>query len=218
MTGRARSSYSAARLAAVLLSSAVALVMAFLAGRSGGSASPQSDHGRSRVSAPSPTRAGAVAAYLEQQAQLADPGLWVAPQGRRTAALRTILATAGLRRSVGRSMRTAVGRRDRLGEALRSGRTVLARSAALGYRVITNSRRRAIVDVWVFSLLGGEGIPLDLRLARYRATERWGGGAWRLAGTRTVGEGSAVRFRGAPQLSARLAINLARFRRVHSEP
>lgn len=215
----ARTSYRMARLAAIVMGGLIGLTIAFLAGRSSASeVAPADGSLRSHSTDASRTPEGAVAAYLNQQSQLADPALWLAAPARRANELDEILASATVRRSVEQSIKTAIGRGDALGRALRLDQAVMARSAALGYRVISYSPGRAVVDAWVFSLLGAEGIPLDLRLARYRATERWISGAWRLGETRTLGEGSAVRFRGAPALSLRLTQELERFRTVSGAP
>ena len=217
--GPGRSSFRFARIAAVGLLVVLGLAIAFLAGRgSDKAAAPVAPVGSENASDTAHTPAGAVAAYLEQQAQLADPELWVSSDAHRAKALQAILASTELRRSIKRSMDIAVRGGDPLGRALRSRDPVLARSAPLGFRLISYSRRRAVLEAWIFSLLGGEGIPLDLRLVRYRAVELWDGGAWRLTQTRNVGEGSAVRFRGAPDLSATLAASLGDFRTVEHEP
>jgi hypothetical protein len=208
------------RMAVLTIAVPLALGIAFVLGRSSaaesngtgaeppGPRSPQSHH----------TSVGAVRAYLSHQEQLADPHLWTADPRPRMNVLRGILASSSLRRSVERSITEIVGRRDALGRALRFHRPVLARSASLGYRVLSHTPRRTALEVWTVSVVGGKGLPLDLRLMHYRAVERWTDGSWRLARTREVGEGSAVRFRGAPALSARLAASLRGFRRLSLEP
>jgi hypothetical protein len=217
--GGARSSLRYALPAARLAVAVVALAIAFLVGRTSASSAPRAGELARQPSVDhSHTPEGAVAAYLRQQARLGDPRVWLSDRRRRASVLVKVVASAEGRRSIERSMDTAVGGGNPLGRALRSHRTVLARSAPLGYRVLSYSPARAVLDMWVFSLLGGHGIPLDLRLARYRASELWIRGRWRLGHTRTVGEGSVARFRGAPRLSARLAISLARFRRLRLAP
>jgi len=160
----------------------------------------------------------AVSAYIRQQALLGDPRFWLMRPARRGAALSRAISSPSLRHSVERSIAITLRSESPVGLAMRAGRTVLGRSVPLGYRVLSQSPRRSTFDVWVFSLLGGTGIPLDLRLVRYRIVEIRGSEGWRLAQTRGVGEGSAVRFRGAPELSARLAESLGDFKELHSEP
>jgi hypothetical protein len=168
--------------------------------------------------APAPSREGAVAAYLAQQSALGDPRLWRAPAHDRERKLGEMVARPALRRSLETSMRAIAETATPLGGALRAGRPVLARSAPLGYRVISYSPDWARIEDWVVSVLGGEGLPLDLRLARYRGTERWSGGGWRLAGIESVADPTAVRFRGAVELSGRLTAALAPTERLRSEP
>jgi hypothetical protein len=84
--------------------------------------------------------------------------------------------------------------------------------------VLSYSPQRATIEAWVVSVLGGRGVPLDLRLARYRGEERWSAGAWRLAQISSVADPSAVRFRGAVELSGRLTAALAPTERLRSEP
>ncbi len=198
------------------------VVAGFLIGRvtarSSGGESDRSAVSADRAIASSRSGAGAVAAYLRQQAILADPRLWRSDSATREAALRRVAASGSVRRSIGRSIESIVSGDDALAHAVRSGVPLLARSAPLGFRILSYSPTRAVFDVWIFSLVGAEGLPLDLRLARYRAREKWTAGSWHLSGTRTVGEGNAVRFRGAPELSARLSAELVRFERLRSEP
>jgi hypothetical protein len=199
----------------ILALAAGALALAFILGKAsgptGGATPPASP-------APAPSRQGAVSAYLAQQAALGEPGLWRVPAPRRGRELAAMVATPALRRSLEASMRGIVDTAGPLGGALRAGRAILARSAPLGYRVISYSPQRAAIEVWVVSLLGGRGVPLDLRLARYRGEERWTGGAWRLVQIRSLADPSAVRFRGAVELSGRLTTALAGTERLRSEP
>jgi hypothetical protein len=200
---------------ALLVLGAGALALAFVLGRASGStggAFPPAPP------APAPSREGAISAYLAQQAALGEPGLWRAPGAQRQRELSAMIASPALRGSVEASIRTAAGTATPLGRALRAGRPVLARTAPLGYRIASYSPKRAVIEAWVVSLLGGRGIPLDLRLARYRGTERWLGGAWRLARIESVEDPRAVRFRGAVELSGELSGALARFGRLRSEP
>lgn len=201
--------------AAFLALAAGALALAFILGKASrptGGATPPAPP------APAPSRQGAVSAYLAQQAALGEPGLWQAPAPRRERELAAMVATPALRRSLEASMRAIVDTASPLGGALRAGRAVLARSAPLGYHVISYSPQQATIEVWVVSLLGGRGVPLDLRLARYRGEERWTGSSWRLARIRSLADPSAVRFRGAVELSGRLTSALAGTERLRSEP
>ena len=217
--GPARRSYRMARATAVAGAAVLVAVVAFVAGRgSAGEVPATSEAAQLPSSEQSHTPEGAMAAYVRQQALLADPRLWVSDPVRRAQALRGVVASSALRRSIERSIDAAIGDGDPLGRILRSHRSVLARSAPLGYRILSYSPHRSVFEVWVFSLLGGDGIPLDLRLVRYRATEIWVAREWRLAGTRSLGEGNAVRFRGAPELSSQLADSLGRSRSFRHEP
>jgi hypothetical protein len=192
-----------------------ALGLAFILGKASG---PTGGAPPPSPPAPAPSRRGAVAAYLAQQAALGDPRLWREPARRRERELAAMVVNPALRSSLEASIRTAADTATPLGRALRAGRAVLARSAPLGYRIISYSPQRATIEVWVVSLLGGRGVPLDLRLARYRGTERWTAGAWRLAQIRSLADPSAVRFRGAVELSGRLTTALAGTERLRSEP
>lgn len=201
--------------AAFLVLAAGALALAFILGKASG---PTGGATPPAPPAPAPSRQGAVSAYLAQQAALGEPDLWRAPAPRRVRELAAMVDTPALRRSLEDSMRGIVDTANPLGGALRADRSVLARSAPLGYRVISYSPQRATIEAWVVSILGGRGVPLDLRLARYRGEERWTGGAWRLAQIRSLADPSAVRFRGAVELSGRLAAALAGTERLRSEP
>lgn len=201
--------------AALLALAAGALTLAFILGKASG---PTGGATPPAPPAPAPSRQGAVSAYLAQQAVLGEPRLWQASAPRRERELAAMVATPALRRSLDASMQAVVDAASPLGGALRAGGAVLARSAPLGFRVISYSPQRATIEVWVVSLLGGRGVPLDLRLARYRGTERWTGRAWRLAQIRSVADPSAVRFRGAVEFSGRLTTALAGTERLRSEP
>jgi hypothetical protein len=201
--------------AALLALAAGALALAFILGKASG---PTGGATPPAPPAPAPSRQGAVSAYLAQQAALAEPGLWRAPTARRERELAAMVTTPALRDSLEASMQAIVDTASPLGGALRAGRAVLARTAPLGYRVLSYSPQRATIEVWVVSVLGGRGLPLDLRLARYSGEERWSGRAWRLAQIRSVTDPSAVRFRGAVELSGRLTTALAGTERLRSEP
>jgi hypothetical protein len=193
----------------------VALAVAFSLGKSSG---PTGGASPPTPPAPAPSRDSAVSAYLAQQVTLGDPGLWRAPHARREQRLNAMLASASLRRSISSSIDTAMYTGSPLGRALRAGAPALARSAPLGYRVLSYSPQRARIETWIVSLVGGRNVPLDLRLARYRGEERWIGGRWKLAQIQSVADPSAVRFRGAVELSSRLTTALAHTGRLRSEP
>ncbi len=200
---------------ALLVLGAAALALAFVLGRASG---PTGGAPPPAPPAPAPSQRGAVSAYLAQQAALGEPRLWRAPAGDREQQLGEMVATPALRHSLETSMRTVADTATPLGGALRARRPVLARSAPLGYRLLSYSPGRARIEAWVVSLLGGRGLPLDLRLARYRGEERWSGSGWRLARIESVTDPSSVRFRGAAELSGRLSAALAHFGRLRSEP
>ena len=204
-----------ARRSALVALGAAALAVAFILGKTSG---PTGGAPPPAPPAPAPSRQGAISAYLAQQAALGEPSLWRAPRRRRERELGEMIAAPALRSSLEASMGTAADTATPLGRALRGSRPVLARSAPLGYRVISYSPARARIEDWVVSLLGGEGLPLDLRLARYRGTEHWTGDGWRLAGIESVADPTAVRFRGAVELSGRLTVALAPTERLRSEP
>ena len=214
MNGRARIPRPI-RIAALLALAAALFALGLILGRASG---PTGGAPPPAPPAPAPSRQGAVRAYLAQQAALGDPRLWRAPPRRREAELAALLASPALRRSISASIEASVYGASPLGQALRSGRSVLARTAPLGYRVLSYSPRRARIEAWIVSVLGGRGVPLDLRLARYRGEERWSAGAWRLARIGSVADPSAVRFRGAVELSSRLSAALAHTERTRSEP
>lgn len=214
--GGSRGSTRLLRPRALALLALAALALAFALGRvSAPTAAPSVGPAPTALA---PSRQGAVTAYLAQQAALADPSLWRAPQAQRERRLGEMIDSVALRRSVEASIRTATYAATPLGRALRAGRPVLVRSAPLGYRVVSYSPQRAVLETWVCSLIGGRGISLDLRLARYRGEERWVNAGWRLARIETVDDSRAVRFRGAIELSGELAGALARFGRLRSEP
>lgn len=165
-----------------------------------------------------PQGAAPLNAYFRQQTLLGDPQFWLLKPGKRAEALAKTIASPGLRRSIEHSISTAVRSTSPVGQALTSGQPVLARSIPFGYRVLSRNGKQATFDVWALSLLGGVGIPLDLRLVQYRIAEVRRGDGWLLAQTSEIGEGSAVRFRGAPELSSRLAKSLDAFKELQVEP
>ncbi len=196
----------------------IALVaIGFMIGRGSGadSAKPASSPA---TTAKARSAAPAVLAYLRQQVLLGDPSFWLSNATRRSSTLRRVISSPELRRSVERSIASTLRSGSPVGLALRSGRKVLARSIPIGYRLLSEDGRATTFDIWVFSLLGGQGIPLDLRLVRYRIRETHDQAGWRMALTKEVGEGSAVRFRGAPGLSTELAEDLDGFEEIQSEP
>jgi hypothetical protein len=214
MSPRTHRRLSIGRVALLGLASA-ALALAFLLGKESG---PTGGASPPAPPAPAPSRDSAVSAYLAEQAALGDPRLWRASPARRERWLQTMLASASLRRSISSSIDAAMYTASPLGRALRAGAPVLARSAPLGYRVLSYSPQRATIEAWIVSLVGGRGVPLDLRLARYRGEEQWVGGGWKLTQIQSVIDPSAVRFRGAVELSGRLSAALARTERLRSEP
>lgn len=139
----------------------VGLAVAFSLGKASG---PTGGASPPAPPAPAPSRDSAVSTYLAQQVALGDPGLWRAPHARREQRLNAMLASGSLRRSISSSIDTAMYTGSPLGRALRAGTPVLARSAPLGYRVLSYAPQRARIETWIVSLVGGRNVPLTCAL------------------------------------------------------
>jgi hypothetical protein len=125
------------------------------------------------------TRSGAVAAaaaYADAfgAAQIVDE--------ERLAHLIDAIATpelAGRLRAQTAAMQRSPGIR-RLQAATSKG-GVFAQETPLGYRVVSYQSPRAVVDLWVVSVLAGGRVQPQARFARSRETLAWNGEDWKLA-------------------------------------
>lgn len=182
---------------AVLAAAAlIALVAVFFIGRAtagGGQATSPTAPGVTGAAEPGPTRTangvpvgyahtreGAVAAAVNYDLVLGSP-LFL-NDARRNAAMR-ILGTPSYVRGAIPALAAAVRalRQGPLGQGLRRGSPTLYQGAPLGYRVVSFSPDRAVVEVWGLSLLGNTTtIQPQISFHTGTATLLWQRGDWKL--------------------------------------
>jgi hypothetical protein len=135
------------------------------------------------------TERGAIAAALNYSAST-GPRFWFNPQ-HRLMVVRTIGTPGFVRRWLDPGIERGYGvlARSPVGRALRSGRPAIARGTPLGYRVVTSSPSRVVLETWTVYVLGSQDAGPVARFSRSRSVLVWQHGDWKVADGHEIGIG-----------------------------
>jgi hypothetical protein len=97
---------------------------------------------------------------------------------------------------------------------------VFAQEMPLGYRVVSYQSSRAVVDLWVVSVLAGGRVQPQARFARSRETLAWNGEDWKLAALANPVSGPTpgIERKSATNSSRDFTSSLRRYEELRSGP